>query len=63
MTLRSTSFVQDATLDEQFTCDGTDISPQLQWENAPKGTKSFAIIADDPDAVAVAVAVAVTGYT
>lgn len=33
-----------------FGCNGNDISPHLKWNNAPKGTKSFAITAYDPDA-------------
>jgi Raf kinase inhibitor-like YbhB/YbcL family protein len=33
-----------------FGCSGDDVSPQLQWSGAPKGTKSFAITAYDPDA-------------
>jgi len=33
-----------------FGCTGKNISPQLHWQNAPKGTKSFAITAYDPDA-------------
>ena len=33
-----------------FGCSGKNISPQLSWKNAPKGTKSFAITAYDPDA-------------
>jgi Raf kinase inhibitor-like YbhB/YbcL family protein len=33
-----------------FGCNGKNISPKLTWENAPKGTKSFAITAYDPDA-------------
>ncbi|WP_306349637.1 YbhB/YbcL family Raf kinase inhibitor-like protein [Flavobacterium sp. '19STA2R22 D10 B1'] len=33
-----------------FGCTGENISPQLSWEHAPKGTKSFAIIMYDPDA-------------
>lgn len=33
-----------------FGCTGDDLSPHLKWENAPKGTKSFAITAYDPDA-------------
>jgi Raf kinase inhibitor-like YbhB/YbcL family protein len=33
-----------------FGCTGGNLSPQLKWSNAPKGTKSFAITAYDPDA-------------
>ncbi len=33
-----------------FGCTGGDLSPQLTWANAPRGTKSFAITAYDPDA-------------
>ncbi len=33
-----------------FGCTGKNISPQLSWRNAPKGTKSFAVTAYDPDA-------------
>jgi Raf kinase inhibitor-like YbhB/YbcL family protein len=34
----------------KYTCDGEDISPPLQWDGAPDGTKSIALICDDPDA-------------
>ncbi|MCF6282297.1 MAG: YbhB/YbcL family Raf kinase inhibitor-like protein [Candidatus Polarisedimenticolaceae bacterium] len=33
-----------------FGCSGENISPQLNWQNAPKGTKSFALTVYDPDA-------------
>lgn len=33
-----------------YTCDGRDISPPLAWSGLPDGTKSLALIVDDPDA-------------
>jgi len=33
-----------------YTCDGPDVSPPLSWTDVPAGTKSFALIMDDPDA-------------
>jgi Raf kinase inhibitor-like YbhB/YbcL family protein len=33
-----------------FTCDGADQSPQLSWDQPPAGTKSLALVMDDPDA-------------
>ncbi|KKL66619.1 hypothetical protein LCGC14_2143140, partial [marine sediment metagenome] len=34
----------------KYTCDDQDISPPLQWGDPPEGTRSFALICDDPDA-------------
>ena len=33
-----------------FGCTGKNISPQLNWKNVPKGTKSIALTVYDPDA-------------
>jgi Raf kinase inhibitor-like YbhB/YbcL family protein len=33
-----------------FGCEGKNVSPQLDWKGAPKGTKSFALTVYDPDA-------------
>jgi len=48
--LKSTSFKNGDFIPRQFTGQGTDKSPALQWQNAPEGTKGFALINDDPDA-------------
>lgn len=48
--LTSTAFEQGAYIPRKYTGEGADISPPLQWANPPAGTKSFALICDDPDA-------------
>jgi Raf kinase inhibitor-like YbhB/YbcL family protein len=50
--VRSASFSDGGAIPSDHTCDGADLSPQLQWQSAPAGTKSFAIVVDDPDAPA-----------
>ena len=50
MKLTSTAFTEGATIPKMYTGDGDDHSPPLQWSSAPDKAKSFALIADDPDA-------------
>jgi Raf kinase inhibitor-like YbhB/YbcL family protein len=50
MEIKSSAFKAGETIPFRFTCDDMDISPSLQWSKAPDGTKSFALILDDPDA-------------
>lgn len=50
MEIKSPAFQNGAEIPRKYTCDSTDISPPLRWENSPSGTKGFALIADDPDA-------------
>jgi len=50
LTLTSSAFSHNGSIPEQYTCDGEDEVPPLAWAGAPGGTKSFAIIVDDPDA-------------
>lgn len=46
----STAFQEGASIPKQYTGDGADQSPPLRWSEPPAGTKSFALICDDPDA-------------
>jgi Raf kinase inhibitor-like YbhB/YbcL family protein len=50
MQLSIPAIAAGASVPVQFTCDGEDRSPALEWSGAPEGTKSFALILDDPDA-------------
>ena len=44
------SFISGDGIPTEFTCDGSDVSPALEWHDPPQGTKSFALVMDDPDA-------------
>jgi Raf kinase inhibitor-like YbhB/YbcL family protein len=48
--LTSAAFTQNGEIPTKYTCEGEDLSPALSWTGAPAGTKSFAMIVDDPDA-------------
>lgn len=48
--LTSSAFEDGAAIPRKFTCDGEDKSPPLTWTGIPEGTKSLALICDDPDA-------------
>jgi len=50
MEITSSAFDEGAMIPEKYTCDNIDISPPLKWTNIPEGTKTLAIICDDPDA-------------
>ena len=50
LSITSPAFKQGGRIPSKYTCDGMDISPGLEWSDVPEGTRSFTIIADDPDA-------------
>jgi Raf kinase inhibitor-like YbhB/YbcL family protein len=48
--IRSSAFSDGGKIPRQYTCEGSDSSPPLEWSNLPDGTKALALIVDDPDA-------------
>lgn len=50
LTIRSPAFVNNGAIPRTYTAEGDDVSPPLEWADAPPQTKSFALIVDDPDA-------------
>lgn len=49
-TLTSHDFTNGEPIPARYTCDGEDIPPTLAWSDPPPGTRSLALILDDPDA-------------
>jgi len=50
LTLSSSAFKSGDKIPSKYTCEGEDVSPPLSFNGAPQGTKSLALILDDPDA-------------
>jgi Raf kinase inhibitor-like YbhB/YbcL family protein len=50
LTVRTPTFHEDGNTPSQFTKDGGNVSPLIEWQGAPAGTKSYALIVEDPDA-------------
>lgn len=50
MEIKSSAFGSGEMIPAKYTCDGADFSPPLEWMKTPAGTRSFALICDDPDA-------------
>ena len=49
-TLGSSSFPAGGPIPSRFTCDGSDVSPDLAWSGAPADAATFVLVVDDPDA-------------
>jgi Raf kinase inhibitor-like YbhB/YbcL family protein len=50
MQLTSTAFKEGEAIPKQHGNEDKNLSPPLKWSDVPEGTKSFALICDDPDA-------------
>lgn len=48
--ITSSAFTQGNSIPAQYSCDSDDVSPKLSWSGIPEGTKTNAVIMDDPDA-------------
>lgn len=49
MKITSTAFENEGIIPSKYTCDGENINPVLLIEDVPEGTKTLALIVDDPD--------------
>jgi Raf kinase inhibitor-like YbhB/YbcL family protein len=49
-TLSSSSIAEGAAIPRRFTCDGENVSPDLEWGGVPEGTAALVLVVDDPDA-------------
>jgi Raf kinase inhibitor-like YbhB/YbcL family protein len=50
LVVQSVAFSHKGHIPPKYTCEGEDINPPLEISNIPDGTKSLAIIVEDPDA-------------
>ena len=50
MEITSLAFKHNEKIPSKYTCDGEDMNPSLEIKNMPEGTKTLALIVDDPDA-------------
>lgn len=50
MNIMTDAISPNGVIDARYTCDIDNSSPEIRWENPPKATESFALVAEDPDA-------------
>ncbi len=49
MMLESSAFAAGETIPAEFSCDGNNVSPPLQWSDPPEGTQAYVLLVEDPD--------------
>jgi len=50
LSIRSSAFSEGGRIPRQYTCDGADSSPPVEWTGVPEKTRTFALVCNDPDA-------------
>jgi Raf kinase inhibitor-like YbhB/YbcL family protein len=50
LTISAPAFASGTRMPTQFSRNGGNVSPELQWQGAPRDTRSFALVIEDPDA-------------
>jgi Raf kinase inhibitor-like YbhB/YbcL family protein len=50
LSISCNAFGPGELIPKEYTCDGNDISPHVEWKNVPPAAKSLVLIVDDPDA-------------
>jgi Raf kinase inhibitor-like YbhB/YbcL family protein len=50
LSISAPTFAQDHRIPAQFSRDGGNVSPLIEWRGAPAGTRSYALVVEDPDA-------------
>lgn len=49
-TVTTPAFTDEGAIPAKYTCEGKNVNPQLNISNIPEGTRTLAVIMDDPDA-------------
>ena len=50
LTLKSPAFREEEKIPDRYARGHGNVSPPLEWSGAPEGTRSFALLVEDPDA-------------
>ncbi len=53
MEITSPAFQEGEAIPVRYSCEGENVSPELNWSGVPEGTRSFVLILDDPDSIGI----------